>query len=447
MAVTPLDSALFGSILSDADLADLFSDEALLREMVAFERALARAEGRAGAIPADAAKAIDGKLKTYVPEAGALADGAGRAGVPVPTFVAALRAKVGGKAGAYVHWGATSQDVMDTALVLQLRAALDRMERRLAAVIAVLCRLADAHRGTVMLGRTRGQQATPTTFGLKAAGWFAPLVRQRMRLVELRPRLLVLSFGGAVGNLSALGELALAVEAALAEELDLAVPPLPWHAQRDTLAELAAWCAILAGSLGKIGQDVILLSQNEVGEVREGGDGRGGSSTMPNKSNPARAEAIVALARFVAGLSGQMQQALVHAHERDGGAWQMEWLTLPQTVVGTGAALAHAESLLADLIVDPARMNRNIAATNGLVLAEAASFALAAHMPRPKAQDLVKTACKDAAESSRHLVDILMERVSKPVDWATLRDPAKHVGAADVLIDRALAFASGVDKG
>jgi 3-carboxy-cis,cis-muconate cycloisomerase len=446
MAVTPLDSALFGSILSDSDLAALFSDESLLREMVAFERALARAEGRAEAIPADAAAAIDRKLKRYVPDPGALAEGAGRAGVPVPALVAALRAKVGAKAGAYVHWGATSQDVMDTALVLQLRAALARMERRLVAACATLCRLADTHRGTVMLGRTRGQQATPTTFGLKAAGWLTPLVRQRQALTELRPRVLVLSFGGAVGNLAALGDRALAVEAALAEELDLAVPPLPWHAQRDTLAELAAWCGVLAGSLGKIGQDVILLSQNEVGEVREGGEGRGGSSTMPNKANPTRSEAIVALARFVAGLSGQMQQALVHAHERDGAAWQAEWLSLPQIVVGAGAALAHADALLADLIVDPARMNRNIEATGGLVLAEAASFALAAHMPRPKAQDLVKTACTDAAESGRHLVDILMERVSAPVDWAALRDPANHVGAADALIDRALAFASGADR-
>lgn len=446
MAVTPLESALLGSILSDPDLPALFSDESLLGEMVAFERALARAEGRVGAIPADAAQAIDRGLEGFCPDPGALAEEAGRAGVPVPALVAALRAKVGGEAGAYVHWGATSQDVMDTALVLQLRTALGHMEQRLAAVIRALSGLAEGHRGTVMVGRTRAQQAAPTTFGLKAAGWLMPLVRQNRRLAELRPRLLRLSFGGAVGNLAALGDRALAVEGALAEELGLALSPVPWHAERDSLAELASWCGILAGSLGKTAQDVILLSQGEVGEVREGGEGRGGSSTMPNKANPTRAEAVLALARFVGGLSGQTQQTLIHNHERDGAAWQQEWLTIPQIVIGAGAALTHAKALLADLIVDPVRMRRNLDASNGLVLAEAASFALAAHMGRSRAQEMVKKACTEAGKTGRHLVDILQERVPAPIDWVALKDPANHVGAADALIDRALNLASRPDE-
>ncbi|MEE8213900.1 MAG: adenylosuccinate lyase family protein, partial [Alphaproteobacteria bacterium] len=371
----------------------------------------------------------------------ALAPGTASAGVPVPALVAALRAAVGAEAGAYVHWGATSQDLMDSGLVLRLRAVLDALDGRLVGAIETLAALAQEHRGTVMAARTRSQQALPTTFGLKAAGWLLPLARHRERLAQLRPRLLAVQFGGGAGTLAALGEDGVEVMEALATELGLAIPPAPWHSQRDGIAELAAWFALVTGSLGKIGEDLVLLAQSEVGEVttRGGPGGGGGSSTLPQKTNPVAAEALVTLARFNAGLLTPATEALLQAQERGGAAWALEWLTLPQMAAATGAALRLAAAALDGLVVDTARMAANLEASNGLILAEAASFALAGHMPRPEAQALVKAACAEAAESGRHLMDVLAEMSEAPLDWAGLKDPAGYLGAADALIDRILA--------
>ena len=438
MAISPLDSALFGRLLSDPALVPIFSDAHLVAEMVAVERALARAEGRVGVIPADHAAAIDAALEGLVIDPAELAAGTDADGVPVPALVKALRATVGGEAAQSVHWGATSQDILDTATMRQLGAALAVLAVRLDAVIAALAALADRHRATVMIGRTRGQQAAPTSFGLKVAGWLAPLLRHRRRLAELRPRALTAALGGAVGTLAALGDRGLAVAIAFADEVGLPVAIIPWHSQRDGVAEVAGWAVFLSGSLGKIAQDVILLAQNEVGEVREGGGG-GGSSTMPNKANPVRSEAVLAVARANAGLIGQIGQALIHGHERDGAAWAQEWLALSQIMVGAGAALTGIERLLADLVVDAGRMAANLEATRGLVLAEAAAFALSAHMPRPDAQALVKDACAEATASGRSLVAVLRERVAAPVDWGRLADPQTAIGQADALIDRVLA--------
>ena len=328
---------------------------------------------------------------------------------------------------------------MDTGLVLRLRDALALLTGRLDAMIAALAAQAEAHRGVVMAARTRAQQATPTTFGLKIATWLAPLIRHRERLSELRPRLLVVQFGGASGTLAALGDMGIRVMEALAAELDLAAPPLPWHTQRDGLAELAGWLSLVSASLGKIGGDLTLLAQSEVGEVRAGA--AGGSSTMPQKANPVGAETLVALARFNAGLLSVLHQAVPQSQERDGVGWTLEWLTLPQMAVATGAALRHAQALLESLEVDAARMRANLEAANGLILAESASFALAGHMPGPEAQALVKAACAEAAAAGRHLIDLLAERTDAPVDWQALRDPAAYLGDSDVLIDRVLAAA------
>ena len=438
MSVTPFDSTLFGPLLSDVELAALLDDRAQLRAMLTFEAALARAEGRCGVIPEKAAERIAEVADRLEVDPASLAEGTARDGIPVPALVAALRKAVDGDAANFVHWGATTQDVMDTGLVLRLEQILDLLETRLDVLGDALAALADAERGTVMLARTRGQQATPTSFGLKVAGWLAPLQRHLDRLEEFEDRLGVLSFGGAVGNLSALGEDGPAVEAALAEELGLAVPAMPWHAQRDSLVELGNWLGLVCGSLGKLAGDILLLCQNEVGELREGGGG-GGSSTLPQKSNPVRSEAVLALARYAVGLTGQLQAAAFHQHERDGVAWQLEWLVLPQMIVATGAALRQSIALIESLEIDRARMRANIDATNGLTLAEAASFALSAHLPRPEAQALVKDACKEVLASGRPLIDILAERSDAPVDWEALRDPAAHLGAADTFIDRVLA--------
>ncbi|MGF1611341.1 MAG: 3-carboxy-cis,cis-muconate cycloisomerase [Kiloniellales bacterium] len=436
MTVSPLDSALYGALLSDAETAALFDDRADMRAMLAVEAALARAEAKLGIIPAEAAERIARTAENLEIEPATLAAGTASAGVPVPALVESLRQAAGGEAAAYVHWGATSQDIIDSALLLRLRSALEIHERRLAALIEQLAALAEAHRATVMAGRTRSQQATPITFGLKVAGWLAPLLRQRARLNEIRPRLLLVSFGGAAGTLAALGERGLEVAEALAGELALGMPPGPWHSQRDGLAELGGWLALTTGALGKIGQDVALLAQSEVSELHEGAGG--GSSTMPQKANPVASETLVTAARMNAGLLATLHQAMLPEHERGGVAWQLEWLTLPQMVVLTGAALRQAVALIGGLQVDVRRMRANLDASNGLILAEAASFALARHMPRPEAQALVKAACRDAIAQQRHLIDLLAERVDAPLDWQTLRDPANYLGAAGEIVDRIL---------
>jgi 3-carboxy-cis,cis-muconate cycloisomerase len=457
MTVSLFDSELYGDLFSDREIVALLDDRARLRAMLEVEAALARVQGRLGVIPAAAATRIAEVAESLELDPAALAPGTASAGVPVPALVASLRAAVGAEAGAYVHWGATSQDIMDSGLVLRLRAVLDALDGRLAGTIETLAALAQEHRGTVMAARTRSQQALPTTFGLKAAGWLLPLARHRERLAQLRPRLLVVQFGGAAGTLAALGatpgaalgaalgtalgEDGVAVMEALATELGLAIPPAPWHSQRDGIAELAAWFALVTGSLGKIGEDLVLLAQSEVGEVtpRSGPGGGGGSSTLPQKTNPVAAEALVTLARFNAGLLTPATEALLQAQERGGAAWALEWLTLPQMAAATGAALRLAAAALDGLVVDTARMAANLEASNGLILAEAASFALAAHMPRPEAQALVKAACAEVTESGRHLMDVLAEMSEAPLDWAGLKEPAGYLGAADALINRILA--------
>lgn len=439
MSVSPFDSVLYGRLLSDSEMAELFSDAAQLTAMVTFERALARVQGRLGIIPVPAAEVIDRKLLGYCPDPALLADDTDRSGVPVPGFVKHLRDVVGGEEARYIHWGATSQDVLDTAVMLQLSKALARLDQLLKQLCEDLIDLTARHRDTVISGRTRWQQAVPTSFGLKVAGWADPLISHSFRLTDHRSDLLVLSFAGAAGNLSALGQDGLAVAAGLSRELDLAPTTLPWHSRRGELALLCADITTMTTVLGKMALDIILMSQTEVGELREGGEGRGGSSTMPNKANPTRSEAILSLARFSAGLTSIMQGAVLHAHERDGAAWSVEWLTLGQAVTACSAALVQAIALIDELVVDQDRMRANIAASNGLMLAEAASFALSAHMPRPEAQALVKTACARVVAEDRHLFDMLEDLTDLPVDWTAIRAPENHMGEAPRMVDRFLA--------
>ena len=290
-----------------------------------------------------------------------------------------------------------------------------------------------------MPARTRGQQATPTSFGLKAALWMMPLLRWRERLPRVRAELRVVSLGGASGTQAALGPDARAVETTLAKRLGLAVAPLPWHVARDGIVEAGGWLAGLAGSLGKIAGDIVELSSSEIGELRIAG--AGGSSTMPNKQNPNRAEAIAALAEQASDLIGPLHRSALHRQERGGVAWFTEWLTLPPLAVATGAALRHGNALLASLDVQAERMRANVGASHGLLLAEAASFALARHMPRPEAQEMVKEACAETLKSGTNLIDLLAARSDAPIDWAALRDPTQQLGQAEAMIDRALAAA------
>ena len=439
MTVSTIDSAIYGNLLSDAELVRLFDDRAQIAAMLEVEAALARAEARTGAIPGDAGTAISDAIEAAEIEPEELADGTASAGVPIPALVERLRALVGPEAAQYVHWGATSQDITDTGLILRLARAADLLQARLAHLIAALKTMADAHRDTVMVGRTRGQQAVPITFGLKAAGWIAPLLRDVERLAAMRGRVFVVQFGGAAGNLSALGDKGLAVAAALADELSLGVPAMPWHTQRDIVIEFAGWLVSLSNNLGKIGLDVLLMTQNEVGELRVGGaPGQGGSSTMPNKVNPVPAEVLVTTARANAGLMAGLLQAGLQEHERGGPGWQMEWMMLPPIAVQTGCAPAAAVDLTNRLEVRADRMLANLEASNGLVLAEAVSFALSEHLPRAEAQALTKAACRRAVDENRSLFDILAEDTDAPVDWAMLRDPANYLGSTDGMIDAVL---------
>lgn len=447
MSFSPTDSKLLSLLFSDARVGAFFSDEAFVRSLLEVEAALARAQGRLGVIPAGAATSIAAAAPALEVDLERLRAGIENDGFPVIDLLRQLREGVGAEAAPYLHWGATTQDIMDTALVLQLRAALSVLEPCLVQLIGGLAKLAGGHRHTLMAGRTHSQQALPITFGLKVASWLAPLLRHRQRLAELKPRLLVVQFGGAAGTLASLGKGGIEVQEGLAAELDLAVPLMPWHTQRDALAELAGWLSLLSGSLAKMAQDVILMAQSEVAEVREAADGsRGGSSTMPQKSNPILSELIVAAARHNASLLASMHQALVQEHERATHGWQLEWLSLPQMVALTSSALRKARYLSEHLVVDEARMRENVRVSNGLMLAEAISFALSSHMSRTEAEACVKAAVRVAREEDRHLVDVLREKSDAPVAWQALGDEAAYLGASEAFLDRVLAEAERVGR-
>ena len=440
---TILNSAIFGPLFSDAQVSALFTDEALVRALVEVEIALARAEARVGVIETSTAELI-AKASANKIDVAALTKGTVASGFPIIALVQELRKQVGSDAAPFIHWGATTQEIMDPACVLQLRAASNLFKTRLGEIVRHLSALADRHRATILAGRTHGQQALPIRFGAKVAGWIAPLLRHTQRLEEILPRLLVVQFGGAAGTLAALGEKGLAVAQALADEFKLALPAMPWHAQRDSFVEFAGWLSLVTGSLGKMAQDVILLAQTEVGEVGESAEeGRGGSSTMPQKSNPITSELIVAAARTNASVLSALHQAQIQEHERATHGWQVEWLTLPQMILLTGGALKHALYLAKNLQVDAAAMRANIGRANDVILAEAAVFGLAKAMPRPKAEELVKKACRRAVAENKPLIEIVKrlaqaEGVDSAVDWQSLNKPENYIGESNKIIDRVL---------
>ena len=423
-------------LLGDRELGAIFSDADNIRTMLVFEAALARAEARHGVIPHEAANRICEACKTLTINPSALAPAVARDGVPVPELVYRLREAVGDGDAGFVHFGATSQDVVDTSLVLRLRSALDIIDDRLQSLGAGLARLADAHRATAMVGRTRGMQAAPMTFGLKVAGWLAPLIRHRDRLKAMRPRLEQLSFAGAVGTLSTLGDTADDVAQTLAQELSLALPTIAWHSQRDGLVELGGWAANVTGSLGKIGQDTLLMAASEVGELRIAS--AGASSTMPNKVNPIGPETLVSLARFNAQTVGGVYLAEIQEHERGGAGWTLEWLTLPQVMIACGAALRIAQNLIDDLEVDDVRMKANLEGNYGLAFAEGVAFALARSMPLPEAQALVKGACRTAVADGRKLSEVMAGLGIETARWRDGLDMAPVVERCATIIDRVI---------
>ena len=446
-----LDSTIFGPLFNDEEISNLLSDASFVRALVDVEIALARAEARVGIISANAAEQI-AKVKVQEIEIAALGIGTARSGFPIIALVQELRKQVGAEAASLIHWGATTQDIMDTACVMQLRSASDLFKRRLTEIARYLSTLADRHRNTVLAGRTHSQQALPVTFGLKVAAWLAPLVRHRERLEEILPRVLVVQFGGAAGTLAALGDKGVAVTQALGDELKLGVPVMPWHVQRDSFVEFAGWLSLVTGSVGKMAQDIILLAQTEISEVGESAEaGRGGSSTMPQKSNPITSELIVAAARMNASLLSAMHNAQIQEQERATHGWQIEWLSLPQMIALTGGALKHAVYLAKNLQVDAQAMRANIACADDVILAEAAVFALAKALPRQRAEELVKKACGAVLAENKPLIEVVKHLAhgsiaEGAVDWQALARPENYLGETQKMIDRVLERAEKVSR-
>ncbi len=442
-----LRSTLFGT----EGMQAVFSDRHALQGMLDFEAALARAEAAVGVIPAGAVVAIEAACDAAHYDMIQLAAATAQAGNPAIPLVKALTARVqavDAEAARYVHWGATSQDAMDTGLVLQLRAALLLIEADLSALLSCTALLAQRYRHTPMIGRTWLQQALPMTFGLKLAGWHSALRRHQARIAELKARTLSLQFGGAVGTLAALGDKGLQVAVAMANELQLSLPDLPWHGHRDRIVEVATAMGLLTGTLGKIARDLSLMMQTEVAEAFEpAGEGRGGSSTMPHKRNPVSAAVVLSAANRVPALVGGLLVSMVQEHERGLGGWHAEWEALPDVMRLTAGALAHMRQVLDGLEIDVNRMRGNLDATHGLVMAEAVTMSLAPHLGRLSAHHLIEQACRTALAEGRHLRDVLAEHPDvksrlSPAQLAELFDPIHYIGVAQQLIDRAL---SGTD--
>lgn len=441
MPSSVFDSALFRDGFGSAEMRAVFCDETFVRRCIDVEVALARAQSRLGLIPKDAGEAIAMAVKPQEIDYGRLKIETDNVGYPIVGLVHQIATQAG-EAGRYVHWGATTQDIMDTAVVLQIRDALALIDVDLASLDGTLTALSRQHRDTVTAARTHLQQALPTTFGQKTAVWLSMIRRHRERLAQLRPRVLVGQLGGAAGTLASLGDQGLAVSDALMDELDLGRPHIAWHVARDSLAEAACFCGLVTGSLGKIATDVMLLMQTEVAEAFEPfAIGRGSSSTMPQKRNPISCELIIALARAVRSNVGLMLDAMLADLERATGPWHLEWIALPECFIGTAGALKQARFMLEGLVVDTARMRRNLDLTGGLIVAEAVMMAIAPHTGRGAAHDLVYGACRSALEAGSSLLAELrkLEPVTHHLSEAELTrlvDPANYVGSAPAMVDR-----------
>ncbi|WP_349970982.1 3-carboxy-cis,cis-muconate cycloisomerase [Pseudomonas caspiana] len=439
---------LFDAYFSQPQISEIFSDHGRLQGMLDFEAALARAEASTGLIPAEVVKDIQASCSAELFDFAELAVAIGNAGNSAIPLVKALGKKIAARnptAERYVHMGATSQDVMDSGLVLQLRDAIALLERDLAELAEALCGQAQRYAVTPLAGRTWLQQATPVTLGMKIAGWLGAITRHRQRLQELKPRLLSLQFGGASGTLAALGDHALPVAEALARELQLSLPEQPWHTQRDRLVEFAGWLGLIAGSLGKIGRDISLLMQTEVGEVFEpAAAGKGGSSTMPHKRNPVGAAVMISASVRAPGLVATMFAAMPQEHERSLGLWHAEWETLPELCCLVSGSLQQALQVIPALEVNAEQMLTNLDSTQGLVLAEAVSIALAQRIGRDAAHHLIEQSCRRAVQQGLHLREVLGAdpQVSAELSAAELDhllDPANYLGLAQQWVERAVA--------
>jgi 3-carboxy-cis,cis-muconate cycloisomerase len=418
---------IFDALFGDPAVDALLSDASLVAAMLRVEVALAKAEAAVGIIPARAVDAIEQSAKS--PEdydLGSLATDAAQAGnlaIPLVRHLTERVTRIDADSARYVHWGATSQDIIDTAMVLQLRDAVAIVLASLERASDAAAVLAERHATTVMAGRTWLQHATPITFGLKAAGWMSALDRTRAQVHDALTRARVLQLGGASGTLAAFGDRGIEVARAMSADLALAMPELPWHASRDRLATLACALGVATGAMGKIARDISLLAQTEVAETFESAaDGRGGSSTMPQKRNPVGASVVLAASVRAPGLVATVLAAMPQEHERALGGWQAEWETLPALVRLTAGAARHTAEMLGGLEVDAARMRANVDITRGVSLAESVSMALAEHIGKFDAHRTIGAAARRAIAEHRELAAVLAE----------MPDVTKHLSSAEI---------------
>ena len=431
-------------LFSTPAMSAAFSLEAHVYSMLTFEAALAQAEARAGIIPQEAANVIAANCREELFDIAALYREAARAGTPAIPLVRMLTTQIEGEAQKFVHWGATSQDAIDTALMLQMRTGLDLLIAGLLDICAACATLTERYRQTPMVGRTLLQQAMPITFGLKAARWLSLALRQVQALRERRTRALAVQLGGAAGTLASLADRGLRVVELLAEELDLPVPDLPWHTERDRIAAIASTLGIVAGAMAKIAHDLALLTQTEIGEVSEGvAPGKGGSSAMPQKHNPVDATSALASARLAIGMVPTILSAMVQEHERAVGGWQAEWVAIPTLFRFTSGAVEGTRQAIVDLQIDPARMQANLDLTGGLIMAEALTMALATSIGRPEAYRLVQAVCNQLPGSGKDLRQAALEdqqicAILSPEEIDQALHPANYLGSTDAFINRVL---------
>jgi 3-carboxy-cis,cis-muconate cycloisomerase len=445
MPASIIDSSIFQGIFSTDAMREVWSDENRTRKYIEVERALAIVQARLGLIPQEAAEEIVSHCRLDQIDMARLRDQTERIGYPILGVVTQINQLCRDKLGEFVHWGATTQDITDTATVLQIREALALVDGELEAIAHALARLAREHRLTPMIGRSNLQQAIPVTFGYKMAGLLSAILRHRERLAQLRERVLVGEFAGAAGTLASLDEGGMETQAALCDELGLKQPVIAWHTVRDNIAEVGALLGLIGGTLGKLSMDVKLMMQTEVGEVFEPyHHGRGSSSTMPQKRNPISSCYIHAAISVVRQHAAALMDAMVADHERSTGPWEIEWIVLPETFCLIAGALKQSRFVIEGLQVDPEAMLRNIEMTGGLVMSEAVMMGLGKHIGREYAHDLVYDLCRESLGRKVPLIDLLEAHpeISRHVDRAGLQrmlDPSNYLGQSGAMVDRVLA--------
>jgi 3-carboxy-cis,cis-muconate cycloisomerase len=449
MTATALDSAIFRDIFTTPEMREVFSDERRTSYYLEIERALARAQARLGIIPEKAAREIERQCRIENIDLARLKQQTERIGYPILGVVQQIVDLCADGLGEWCHWGATTQDITDTAAIMQIRAALELVEKDMEAIAAALADLSRRYRDTPMAGRSNLQQAVPLTFGFKTAALLAAMQRHRERLAQLRPRVLVGEFGGAVGTLASLGCDGLKVQAAMMKELGLGQPDIAWHTVRDRIGEVACFLGLLTGTLGKISMDVKLLMQTEVAEVYEPfHEARGSSSTMPQKRNPISCLYIHSTVALVRQHVAALLEAAVADHERSTGPWEIEWISLPEIFLLASGALAQTRLLVSGLEVDADRMRANLDLTRGMIVSEAVMMGLGPHLGRQRAHDLVYDICRKVAATGVPLVDLLAQNadISKHLTRAELDkmcDPASYLGLAGEMVDQVLAREPG----